>query len=91
MLSIQFSNDVLKFVKNLETKPAKQIYDKVVSLGLDPRPQNSTPLVAYKGYRRLRVGDFRVIYSIENEQIKIALVDARGDDEVYRSLDRLMA
>lgn len=49
MLSIQFSNDVLKFVKSLETKPAKQIYDKVVSLGLDPRPQNSTPLVAYKG------------------------------------------
>lgn len=91
MLSIQFSNDVVKFVKSLETKPAKQIYDKVVSLGLDPRPQNSTPLVTYKGYRRLRVGDFRVIYAIENDQIKVVLVDARGDDEVYRSLDRLMA
>lgn len=91
MLSIQFSNDVVKFVKSLETKPAKQIYDKVVSLGLDPRPQNSTPLVAYKGLRRLRVGDFRIIYAIDNEQIKVVLVDARGDDEVYRSLDRLMA
>jgi mRNA interferase RelE/StbE len=91
MLPIQFTNDVVKFVKNLETKPAKQIYEKVISLGQEPRPQNSTPLVAYKGYRRMRVGDFRVIYSIENDQIKIVLVDARGDDEVYRTLDRLMA
>lgn len=91
MLPIQFTNDVVKFVKNLESKPAKLIYEKVISLGQEPRPQSSTPLIAYKGYRRMRVGDFRVIYSIENDQIKIVLVDARGDDEVYRSLDRLMA
>lgn len=90
MLPIQYTNDVVKFVKSLETKPARQIYDKIISLGQDPRPQYSTPLIAYKGYRRMRVGDFRVIYAIENDQIKIVLVDARGDDEVYRSLDRLM-
>lgn len=91
MLPIQYTNDVVKFVKSLETKPARQIYEKMFALGQDPRPQNSTPLVAYKGYRRMRVGDFRVIYFIGTELINIVLVDARGDDEVYRSLDRLMA
>lgn len=91
MLPIQYTNDVVKFVKSLETKPARQIYEKMFALGQDPRPQNSTSLIAYKGYRRMRVGDFRVIYSIGPEIISIVLVDARGDDEVYRSLDRIMA
>lgn len=90
MLPIQYTNDVVKFVKSLETKPARQIYDKIIGLGQDPRPQNSTPLIAHKGFRRMRVGDFRVIYAIETDQVKIVLVDARGDDEVYRSLDRLL-
>ena len=33
MLPIQYTNDVVKFVKSLETKPARQIYDKIIGLG----------------------------------------------------------
>lgn len=90
MPSISFTKDALKFVQSLETKPARQIYEKMISLTLEPRPAASTPLVGFKGYLRLRVGDFRVVYSMSESEIKVALVDNRSDDEVYRRLERLV-
>jgi mRNA-degrading endonuclease RelE of RelBE toxin-antitoxin system len=39
---------------------------------------------------RLRVGDFRVVYSLSDSEVKVALVDNRSDDEVYRRLERLV-
>ena len=89
MLSITYTRDALKFVKGLETKPARQIYEKTISLTSEPRPSAATELRGFKGYLRLRVGDFRVIYSITPEAIKVVLIDNRADDEVYRHLERL--
>jgi mRNA interferase RelE/StbE len=91
VLSISFTKDALKFVQSLETKPARQIYEKMIALTADPRPAASTALVGFKGYMRLRVGDFRVVYSLSDSEVKVALVDNRSDDEVYRRLERLVA
>ncbi|BDQ00969.1 type II toxin-antitoxin system RelE/ParE family toxin [Aquiluna sp. KACHI24] len=89
MTSINFSNDVLKFMRSLETKPARQVYEKTISLIVDPRPAASTELKGFKGYLRLRVGDFRVVYRIVADSIEVVLVDSRSDDEVYRHLERM--
>lgn len=89
MYTISFTKEVLKFLKGLEAKPARQVYEKTISLVSDPRPASSTELRGYRGYLRLRVGDFRVIYKIAQDSIHIALIDARTDDEVYRHLDRI--
>ena len=91
MLSISFTKDALKFVQSLEAKPARQVYEKMVALTMDPRPAASTPLVGFKGYLRLRVGDFRVVYSMSESEVMVALIDNRSDDEVYRRLERLVA
>jgi mRNA interferase RelE/StbE len=90
VLSISFTKDALKFLQSLETKPARQVYEKMISLTADPRPSSSTALVGFKGYMRLRVGDFRVVYSLSDSEVKVALVDNRSDDEVYRRLERLV-
>lgn len=89
MLKISFSKDALKFVKALEAKPARQVYEKAISLISEPRPASSTELKGYKGCLRLRVGDFRVIYRILQDSIQVLLIDNRSDDEVYRHLERI--
>lgn len=89
MLTISFSKDALKFVKGLEAKPARQVYEKTISLIADPRPAASTELKGFRGYLRLRVGDFRVIYKILQDSVQVVLIDNRSDDEVYRHLERL--
>ncbi len=89
MLTISFTNDALKFVKGLEAKPARQVYEKTILLISDPRPASSTELKGFRGYLRLRVGNFRVIYKILHDSIQVVLIDNRSDDEVYRRLHRL--
>jgi mRNA interferase RelE/StbE len=89
MLSISLSIDSRKFVEGLENKPARQVYAKTLSLLSEPRPASSTELKGYPGVRRLRVGDFRVIYKILPNTIQVILIDNRADDEVYRRLERL--
>lgn len=89
MFAILYSNDVVDFIKSLENKSGRQVWEKLAGLCQEPRPISSTPLVAHKGYRRLRVGDFRVVYSVTETQVRIVLIDRRNDDEVYRALDRV--
>ena len=89
MRAIKFTRDSLKFAKNLETKQARQVYEKALALTQDPRPQSATELRGYKGCLRLKVGSFRIIYRVPPEAIEILIIDNRGDDEVYRHLDRI--
>jgi len=89
MRSIRFSKDSLKFAKGLETKQARQVYERAIALTQDPRPQAATELRGYKGCLRLRVGNFRIVYRTPPESIEILIIDNRGDDEVYRHLDRI--
>lgn len=89
MRSIRFTKDSLKFAKGLETKQARQVYEKALSLTDDPRPQASTELRGYRGCLRLKVGNFRIIYRTPPDAIEILIIDNRGDDQVYRHLDRI--
>jgi mRNA interferase RelE/StbE len=87
--NITFSREALKFVKQLDSKPARQVYEKTLALLLDPHPQSATELRGFKGFLRLRVGNYRVIYSKSSELIRVVLIDNRSDDDVYKHLDRL--
>lgn len=90
MYSIFLSKPSQSFLKDLEPKRYKQVQEKIFSLQEDPHPQSSTALIAHKGYYRLKVGDYRAVYSIEDSVIRIFIIDNRGDDRVYDRLDRLL-
>lgn len=44
-----------------------------------------------KGYdlRRADVGEYRLIYSVESDVLRIFVIGKRNDDEVYKKLRRL--
>ncbi|GAA5079522.1 type II toxin-antitoxin system RelE family toxin [Streptomyces similanensis] len=46
------------------------VLDAIDKLADDPRPAGSSPYSSYD-LRRLRVGDYRVLYAIESEVIQI--------------------
>jgi mRNA interferase RelE/StbE len=76
---------VRKALRLLDTGTRKDVLEAMRSLGADPRPQGGKPL---KGYRPwLRVGDYRIIYDVDDDArvVTIAVVGHRRD--VYRSLE----
>ena len=72
--------------KELDNLPAK-IYDKVINLLLslkeNPFPRNSKKLRGREGYR-IRVGDYRIVYTIGESDNNIEVISIAHRKEVYR-------
>jgi len=54
----------------------------------NPKPGDARPLRGHP-FWRADVGEYRIVYRIEQDTLKVALVDKRNDDEVYKKLRRL--
>ena len=60
-----------------------RIRDKILSLEENPRPAGAKKLTAREEYR-LRVGDYRILYTIDDSShlVKVIKIGHRG--EIYR-------
>lgn len=58
---------------------------KIDSLAKDPTPAGSKLLKGkHAGLHRLRSGDFRVLYQVEDERLVVLVVKVGNRREVYR-------
>jgi mRNA interferase RelE/StbE len=88
-MDIILSKDSKKFIEKLAAKQAKQIVIKIKELTLTSYPNDSKKLKGVQTeYYRVDVGEFRIIYEIEKENILIILVGKRNDNEVYNQFKR---
>ena len=87
-MKLDITKQVLKFFRPLPAKQYRQIFNKVLALMEDPEPPDSSPLVGYP-YRRADIGEYRIVYRVEGDCLKVALIGKRNDDEVYRQLKNL--
>jgi mRNA interferase RelE/StbE len=85
MLKLQISKDSGKFLDTLPPKQFRQIVKKVFLLLENPRPNDSKEL---KGYPFLRcdIGEYRIVYDVAEDTLRVIIVGKRNDDEVYRAL-----
>jgi mRNA interferase RelE/StbE len=84
--SITFARSARKELENLPANPGDRILEKIITLGGIPRPSGSIKLQGNKNLWRLRVGDYRVIYSINDTARRIDVCVIRHRREVYRDL-----
>ena len=81
---LAFTRSARKAIVDLEPKFFKQVVSKIISLTLDPAPQDSLKLSGAEGLYRVNQGEFRIVYRYDEETVNIAVVGKRNDDEVYR-------
>ncbi|MDQ0960250.1 mRNA interferase RelE/StbE [Streptomyces sp. B4I13] len=62
---------------------ALRILAKLAELENDPMGFNTTALVSQPDRRRLRVGDYRVIYAIDNGELVVWVVHVGHRSTVY--------
>lgn len=62
----------------------RRLLDAVARLEDDPRPSSSKPLVGQDNLWRLRVGDYRVVYTILDNILVVLVVNAGHRKDVYR-------
>lgn len=85
---LDVDEDVLKWLRTLQSKQYKQIAQKMFSLMSNPTPQDSLKLD--EGKYRVDSGEFRIGYTVNHEKqlVTIFLIGKRNDDEFYRLLKR---
>jgi len=88
VLKLKPTKQAIKFVSKLPPKQYKQIVRATLSLLENPKPHDSQLLKGYDKLRRVDVGEYRIIYQVEDDTVIIALIGKRNDDDVYKQLSR---
>lgn len=86
--TIDLSRQAERFLRELPAKQARQIAEKLMTLRSNPDLLPTELLRGYSPMRRLRAGEFRIIFAIENAVIQVRLIGKRNDDEIYKILER---
>jgi mRNA interferase RelE/StbE len=80
---IFFKKSVQKDLSSIPKKFLKKILSRIENLGEDPRPAGCEKLTGQERYR-LRQGRYRILYSIQDDELTIWIVKVGHRKDVYR-------
>lgn len=85
MFSIEYSKAARKALKAMPRNTARLIIEKIEALSTAQMPPNNNvkKLTNHPGYR-LRIGDWRVVYTIHEQALLIAVVRIAPRGDVYQ-------
>ena len=72
-----------KELARLSPEPYARVRDAIRALAGDPRPQGCLKLTAREGWR-VRVGDYRLVYEIDDKQRTVMVLHVSHRRDVYR-------
>jgi mRNA interferase RelE/StbE len=81
---VEFKKSSSKELKKLPKEIALRVAKAIYKLSLNPRTGNVRPMVGVSSWR-LKVGDYRVIYDIDDRRVVILVIRIRHRKDVYRS------
>jgi mRNA interferase RelE/StbE len=82
--SIVISKSVQKQIDNLTSDIQKRIIEKIQTLTDDPRPDGVVKLKGREREYRIRVGDYRVRYEVNDGDRTIKLLQCKHRKDIYR-------
>jgi mRNA interferase RelE/StbE len=82
---IEYDAGVLKSLRRFPRSIQQRVLRRIEMLAADPRPPGSVKLTGEEAYR-VRVGDYRIIYTIENDRLLVLIIDIGHRGDVYRRL-----
>ena len=81
--SIRFKSSVKKDLRSIPKQDVQRILNTLEGLAEDPHPSNSKPLTGRDAWR-VRIGHYRAIYTINEQEIIIEVVKIGHRKNVYR-------
>ncbi|MBA3620521.1 MAG: type II toxin-antitoxin system RelE/ParE family toxin [Acidothermales bacterium] len=72
-------------LRKLDPQARRRIQAALELLAVEPRPPAATQLVGGSGEWRVRTGDYRIVYEIEDDHLLVLVLRVGHRREVYRS------
>ena len=84
MHTVAYSKEALRTLQRMSVNTALRIRDKIRELAVDPRGmRNVKRLSNHPGYR-LRVGDWRVLFTVDQDAVTIHVIRIEPRGGVYQ-------
>ena len=83
LFSIELSATARKSLKKFSDKDQKLVFAVIETLRTNPTPPKALKLRGRDGYR-IRIGDLRVIYTIERGKLIVLILNIGHRREIYR-------
>jgi mRNA interferase RelE/StbE len=81
--SVELKPSARKELERLTPKLIERIFPKLEALAKEPRPQGCKKLKGGQQEWRIRVGDYRVVYTIDDAKRRVSVTRVRHRSEVY--------
>jgi mRNA interferase RelE/StbE len=83
--TVEFRPTAAKEFKKLPLEAKQRIEVQIEALRLDPRPPGAKTLQGGNGELRIRVGDYRVIYRIQDDKLIVLVLKVGHRSKIYRN------
>lgn len=80
---VEISGAARKQIKRMPKTEKKKILDKIDSLSDNPRPFGYKKLFYYTEYFRVRVGNYRIIYTISDRKLLVIIAEVTDRRDAY--------
>jgi len=64
----------------------RRLVDRIAALAGDPRPRGNEKLSGQIGLYRMRIGNYRVIYEVEDLVILVTVIKVGHRKDIYRKI-----
>ena len=83
MYRVEFRPAALRALRHIDARDHDRIRGAIALLAQDPRPPGMVKLRGRDGYR-VRVGNYRIIYTIQDDLVLMATLTIGQRRDVYR-------
>jgi mRNA interferase RelE/StbE len=82
-----FRRSAVRELHKIPTRDLRRIVSRIKLLARDPRPHGDEKLVGQERYR-IRQGDYRIVYSVQDEDRTVWIVRVGHRRDIYEKLTR---
>lgn len=82
--TVVISKSVQKQIDNLPNDVIERVIEKIQNLASEPRPDGIVKLKGADNEYRIRIGDYRVRYEIDDESQLVEILQCKHRKDVYR-------
>ncbi len=83
--TVEWAKGTKKDLQALDKQTQRRVFAAVELLRINPRPSKMKRLVSPEPTFRVRVGDYRIVYQIEDSRLVILVVRIAHRKDVYKN------
>lgn len=81
---VQLEKKALKFLINVPKKDYIKLREHIDQLAQDPHTPGSIKLAGSDSIYRLRFGNYRILYKVQNEEMIVFIIEIDHRKNIYR-------